>query len=186
MGKENKVFIFCMMLLTVLPTSAQHGDALDDVLQHIPMVSVLILKASGAPDNNSWALTLGTCAATYVVGTGATYGLKHTMHEWRPDNTDHYSFPSGHSMFAFAGATALRHEFGHLSPWVSIGGYGVATFVAVDRVCRDRHYVHDVLAGAAIGALSAELCFFLKNKLFKPEGLDLAFTGTQLAVSYRW
>ena len=183
---KDKVLILCMMLLMVIPTSAQHSDVLDDILQHVSMTSVLTLKLSGVLDNDPWALTLGTCTATYVIGTGATYGLKHTVHEWRPDNTDQHSFPSGHSMFAFAGATALCHEYGYLSPWVSIGGYGVATFAAVDRICRDCHYVHDVLAGAAIGTLSAEFCFLLKNKLFKQEGLDLAFTGTQLAVSYQW
>ena len=57
---------------------------------------------------------------------------------------------------------------------------------AADRVRRDRHYVHDVLAGAAIGTLSTELCYFLKSKLVKSRQLDVAFTGTQLSLSYRW
>ena len=89
-------------------------------------------------------------------------------------------------MFAFAGATMLHHEFGHLSPWVTIGGYGIATLTAVDRLVRDRHYLHDVCAGAAIGIAATELTYFLKQKLFKSRNVDLSFTGQRLDLAIRW
>jgi len=150
------------------------------------MASVVVLKTLGVDNNSTWLELLGSCAATYVVGAGVTYGLKHGVNEMRPDKSDRRSFPSGHTMFAFAGATTLRHEFGKASPWITVGGYGLATFVAIDRVRQDRHYIHDVLAGAAIGVLSSELTYYLRRKLIKNTHLDVSFTGTQLSLAYTW
>ena len=93
---------------------------------------------------------------------------------------------SGHSTFAFAGATMLCHEFGHVSPWVPIGGYGVATLTAIDRLVRDRHYLHDVCAGAAIGVAATELTYFLKKKLLKSKNVDLSFSGQTFDLAIRW
>lgn len=187
MSRTLRIVLVCLLLLELLlPVQAQKSDTADDLLQHVPMASVVVLKAVGAENGHSWIETLGACAATYAVGAAVTYGLKHTVSEWRPDDTDTRSFPSGHSMFAFAGANTLRHEYGHLSPWVSIGGYGLAAFVAADRIRQDRHFTHDVLAGAAIGTLSSELCYYLKSKLIKQPNVDLTFTGTHLYFAYRF
>ena len=89
-------------------------------------------------------------------------------------------------MFAFAGATMLCHEFGQLSPWVPIGGFGVATLTAVDRLVRDRHYLHDICAGAAIGFAATELTYWLKQRLIKSKNVDLSFTGRTLDLAVRW
>lgn len=187
MNMLRRLFLAGVCLLWWLqPLRAQLGGAADDVLQHVPMASVVVLKACGADNRQPWLETLATCAASYAVGTGVTFGLKHSVHEWRPDDSDRRSFPSGHAMYAFAGATALRHEYGHLSPWIPVGGYALATIVAADRVWLDRHYVHDVLAGAAIGTLSAELCYYLNRRVFRSQHVDVAFTGTQFSLSYRW
>lgn len=83
---------------------------------------------------------------------------------------------------AFSGATVLHHEYGHLSPWVSVAGYGVATAVAVDRVARDRHHWYDVAAGAAIGFGCTELCYWASRRLFKNRDVALNFTGSDLQV----
>ena len=158
----------------------------DDVMQHVPMASVLVLKGFGCDSKSEWPELLLTAGVSYAVAAGTTYCLKHTVNERRPDGTDCHSFPSGHATFAFAGATALRHEYGHLSPWVTIGGYGVATLVAADRVRRDRHYIHDVCAGAAIGVLATELTYFVKRKFFKDKRVELSFTGQSLSLAYNW
>ena len=166
---------------------AQKGDTFDDMMQHFPMATVFALKAGGLDSQTaSWPELMATAGATYIIGAGTAYGLKHTMNEWRPDDSDRNSFPSGHAMFAFAGATTLHHEYGHVSPWVSVSGFGVAALVAADRVRRDRHYIHDVCAGAAIGVLSAELTYFLKRKYLKSKEVSVGFNGQSVNLVARW
>ena len=177
-------------------------------MQHVPMAAVFALKAGGVENQSvlgaldreeSWIELIATAGATYLIGTGVTYGLKHTVREWRPDDSDRRSFPSGHAMYAFAGATTLYHEYGHISPWVTVSGFGTAALVAADRVRRDRHYLHDVCAGAAIGVLSAELTYYIKKRYIKPKivahshqgrhrsgGIDVAFTGQSVSLLARW
>lgn len=173
------------MALTV-SAQQRHSDGIDDVLQHVPMASVFVLKACEFENETPWAELALTAVASYTLATATTYSLKQVVGERRPDKSDHRSFPSGHATYAFAGASMLCHEFGHLSPWVPIGGYGLATLTAVDRVRRDRHYLHDVCAGAAIGFAATELTYYLKQKFIKSKNVDLSFTGQELYLALRW
>lgn len=77
----------------------------------------------------------------------------------------------------------LHKEFGKVSPWISVAGYSVATLTAADRVMRDRHHWYDVAAGAAIGILSTELCYFVGGKLLKDKGVAVAFNGRGFDVA---
>jgi len=147
------------------------------------MASVYMLKVCGANNNATWLETATATIGAYAIATAVTYTGKRVVSERRPDGSDKRSFPSGHATFAFAGATALRHEYGHLSPWVTIGGYGLATLIAADRVRQDRHYIHDVCAGAAVGIGATELSYFIKRKLFKDSPVSLAFTGQELTLT---
>ena len=176
-----------LFLLVMLPMHGQKSDAADDVLQHVPMATVLALRACGLQSASpSWTELAASAAAAYTLSAATTYALKHTCHEQRPDDSDRHSFPSGHATFAFAGATVLMKEYGQRSPWIAVGGYGLATLVAADRVRRDRHYVHDVVAGAAIGFAATELTYFLKRKVIKNRNIDLSLSGLQLDVAVRW
>ena len=179
---------FAVSVMAFLPLwSYAQGEAIDDVLQHMPMATTLALRTCGVKSqSDTWAEFLASTGASYVLAAGVAYSLKHSVHEWRPDDSDQKSFPSGHATFAFAGATALRHEYGHLSPWITVGGYGLATLVAADRVRRDRHYTHDVCAGAAIGWLSTELTYYIKKKYIKSDHVDVAFTGQSLSLTLCW
>ncbi|MBP3767978.1 MAG: phosphatase PAP2 family protein [Prevotella sp.] len=160
----------------------RHGDALDDVLAHVPMATVVAMKLGGVESRHDWTQLAVTAGASYLLSAGVALGLKRGINEWRPDHSDQRSFPSGHTTMAFSGATVLHHEYGHLSPWVSVAGYGVATAVAVDRVARDRHHWYDVAAGAAIGFGCTELCYWASRRLFKSRDVALNFTGSDLQV----
>ena len=162
------------------------SDAFDDLLQHVPMASVFVLKVCHLENNTSWTELTLTALSSYTLAATTTYSLKQLVAERRPDKSDRRSFPSGHTTFAFAGATMLTHEFGRLSPWVAIGGYGLATLTAVDRLVRDRHYLHDVCAGAAIGVAATELTYWLKQRFFKSNNVDLSFNGQSLSLALRW
>jgi len=75
-------------------------------------------------------------------------GLKFATERSRPDSSNQYSFPSGHSASAFATATVLQRDLG----WkFGIPAYAMATYVAASRMGANKHYLSDVLAGAAIG-----------------------------------
>jgi len=184
-----------LMIALTFATLALHAqtprsDALDDVLQHAPMASVFVLKACGLENNTSWQELAVTGAAAYIISAATTYSLKQTVQEWRPDDSDRRSFPSGHATFAFAGATMLAHEYGKVEPWTIIGGYGLAAIVAADRLVRDRHYLHDVCAGAVIGVAGTEVAYFLNRRffkrLFKTDQVSFSFSGQSLDFALRW
>jgi membrane-associated phospholipid phosphatase len=80
-----------------------------------------------------------------------TAALKYSVREERPNGSDRRSFPSGHTSLAATGAEFIRKEYGW--GWAA-PAYLAASFVAWSRVEADKHYTHDVLAGAAIGILA--------------------------------
>jgi len=74
--------------------------------------------------------------------------LKVSVQRERPDESDHFSFPSGHSASAFATAGVLQHHYG----WkVGVPATVVAAYVATARVHDNRHYLSDVIFGGAMG-----------------------------------
>ncbi|WP_373369039.1 phosphatase PAP2 family protein [Sphingomonas citri] len=84
----------------------------------------------------------------------ATWALKELVHERRPDKSDNLSFPSGHTSVSFAAAMALKRRYG----WqLGAPALAVASFVGIARVRANKHFVHDVIAGAALGSASSLL-----------------------------
>jgi len=66
------------------------------------------------------------------------------------------SFPSGHTAAAFALATVVSLQYRH-SFWAGAVSYSVAAAVGLSRMALDKHWLSDVVAGAAIGHLVARL-----------------------------
>ena len=162
-------FTATLLFTAASPATAQtpryHGDGIDDYLRFVPLASTFALKASGVESASSWRRLAVNTAVGVGLTCGVTLALKHTVHDLRPDRTDNRAFPSGHTSIAFAGARILDREFRHISPWISVAGYAVATATAVDRVRRNRHRWDDVACGAAIGIISTEAAYWLGDKL---------------------
>ena len=85
-----------------------------------------------------------------LYSAGATTVLKNIIKEQRPNHADRYSFPSGHTTtaFAFASTVAQLHEW-----YWGTAAYLFAGFVGFSRINDNYHYLHDVAAGATIGAV---------------------------------
>jgi len=91
-----------------------------------------------------------------LISQGTTQLIKVSTSRTRPDGTAR-SFPSGHTASAFATATVLQAELG----WkAGVPAYAVATWVAASRVQTERHFLSDVVAGAAIGMLAGRAVTF--------------------------
>jgi len=89
---------------------------------------------------------VGDLLSVSALSTLATGFLKGIVHERRPNGNLH-SFPSGHTTFAVAGAAFLQERYG----WTyGVPAFAVASFVAYSRVRADKHWWHDVAAGAAV------------------------------------
>jgi PAP2 superfamily protein len=77
--------------------------------------------------------------------------LKFATHRQRPDASNYQSFPSGHAAITFAGATVIER---HLGWKKSLLGYGIASYVAASRLHDNRHFLSDVVFGAAVGSIA--------------------------------
>jgi membrane-associated phospholipid phosphatase len=78
--------------------------------------------------------------------------LKLATGRMRPNGEDNKSFPSGHTMSAFAFAAVMSREY-HDKPLVVFGSYGFATAVGLSRVGGLNHFPSDVVVGAVLGEL---------------------------------
>jgi len=167
-----------VVILAGLPSASRAADVEDagDV------VSVLLpLAGIGTAlvrhDREGQVQFLESFATNAVV----TAGLKRAVNKTRPDGDCCNSFPSSHTSFAFMGASFLQRRYGRK---FAIPAYAAAVFVGYSRVAADRHYVEDVLAGAAIGYASS---YFFTTKY---DGLTVSpvagrdFTG--VAISKVW
>lgn len=126
--------------------------------------SAAVLAAAGGPRGR-----LAAAAGLASVGVAASLvnlALKPIGGRRRPDRVTEQvpvarhvrmpsstSFPSGHSAAAFAFATGVGHE---LAP-AAIPLCGLAALVAYSRVHTGVHYPADVVAGALIGTVLAQL-----------------------------
>lgn len=118
----------------------------------------LIAVAIGAPTvQGDWdgALQAG---GSMLAATAVTQSLKEAFPEWRPDRSDRRSFPSQHTSVSFAAAATISNRYG----WqYGLPAHIVAGFVGFSRVKANKHHVHDVLVGAAIGEVAG---FLITNK----------------------
>src|SRR3954453_4705897 len=130
----------------------------------LSLAAAAILAATGGRRGRR-AAGIGL-ASVGVTATFVNLGVKPLGRRPRPDRAvervpvarhvrmpSSTSFPSGHSATAFAFATGVGHG---LAP-AAIPLHGLAALVAYSRVHTGVHYPGDVVAGALIGTVLAQL-----------------------------
>ena len=105
----------------------------DDYLQYAPAGVMVGMKAFGVRSRSSWGRMLVSDAFSAGLMAIGVNSLKYSCRVMRPDGSSRNSFPAGHTATAFMTATMFHKEYGHRSPWYSIGGYTVATVTGVTR-----------------------------------------------------
>lgn len=166
---------------TAIPDFRWHYD---DYLQYAPAAVMLGVKAAGYEGQSSWGRMLVADAFSTAAMAIAVNGVKYSVKRLRPDNSRRNSFPSGHTATAFMTATMLHKEYGWKSPWFSIGGYTAAAVTGVSRIMNNRHWMSDVVAGAALGIGAVELGYFLTDLIFKEKGLNSAWQDPKFFYDY--
>lgn len=162
--------------------SSNQKTQIDNYLPFLPIVAVYGLNALGIEGKNNFrdrTMILGLSGI--IVGT-AVFSIKSLSGETRPDGSDKYSFPSGHTAAAFATAEFLRQEYKDVSPWYGVAGYAVAAATGYLRMYNNKHWLGDVAAGAGIGIMSTKLAYWIypviKHTLFKDKEVSTVIMPT--------
>jgi undecaprenyl-diphosphatase len=115
-----------------------------------------ILLTYGGPER---FVAVGAAALAVGTGIGVFKILKRVSHRPRPCQLeshcwstilppDQFSFPSGHSITAFAIATCVGMFYPQLLDTLMVA----AVCIAASRIILGMHFLSDVVAGSAIGA----------------------------------
>jgi len=144
-----------------------NGFRFEDYLQYTPAVAAYAMKFGKVGSTHDLLDMTILYGLSNLVAGGITVGTKIKVGRMRPDNTDHQSFPSGHTETAFVAAEFLHQEFKDRSVWISVGGYTAAAVVGVARIYHDKHWVSDVVTGAGVGILSTKAVYWVYPYLQK-------------------
>ena len=131
----------------------------------IAITIVLILKKY---TRKNGIIMLVSLTISAIIGNGI---IKNIVRRQRPfielDLTpfipppEGFSFPSGHSLISFVGATCI---FCINKKWGVIG-YILAFFIALSRVVLMVHYPSDIITGSILGIIIALIITYLLKKL---------------------
>lgn len=171
---QNIVYSFSMREKWT-PTWVDKNDdngLIVDATQYVPIALPWAMKAIGQPTRSAWGRMSISQGLGVVMMGGSVKLLKNVVGDMRPDATDYTSFPSGHTAWAFLGATMIERELGWKSPWYTFGAYTFASAVAMQRVVDKRHFPIDVVGGAAIGVIAGHLGYFIGDKIFGDKQLE--------------
>jgi len=144
------------------------GRGYPNALYMAGMLTYGLIEGDSVAKQNAGEMLEATLYSTLV-----TTALKYSIQEKRPSTNSRESFPSGHTTagFSFASYIGCRHSLG----W-GIAAYGLAGFIGFSRINDNKHYLHDVTAGATIGtAYGIGVCLSANKR-----------NGVQTSNSVRW
>ncbi len=141
---------------------------IDDFIQFVPIAEMYGADLIGIKAKNHWFDQSKNLFISSLLTTGTIWILKRWTNKTRPSGA-RFSFPSGHTTFAFTNATVLYNEFHQTSPVLAYSGYFFATTTGTFRMLNNKHWLSDVLAGAGIGIILTNLVYYVEPlKNFNP------------------
>ncbi|MEY2938804.1 MAG: hypothetical protein RL062_1393 [Bacteroidota bacterium] len=153
-------------------------------VQYVGNANPILLTADAYRRGENWKREFVTQFGGIAINGLSTYILKNTVQRTRPfdqyPNQIHpryrpqdYSFPSGHTSWAFQWATATSL---YAKKWyVTVPCFLYAGSIGYSRMAMGVHYPTDVAMGAIVGSGSAFLSYWITKKIFRSTGsLDQA------------
>jgi len=143
---KNRVIVALLLLFFSFSINANEYESLGDAIQYaLPLTALGMTFTNEDPEGRTqFYKSFGT---TF----GVTYTVKIGVNRTRPNGAD-YSFPSGHTSASFSSAGYIHQRYGYKKGRLA---YFAAAFVGWTRIQANKHYVSDVLAGAALGTASS-------------------------------
>ncbi|MES2963671.1 MAG: phosphatase PAP2 family protein [Bdellovibrionota bacterium] len=107
------------------------------------------LWAYGANSNHPRSVHAGQASIEAIVSTSVVVStMKLAGNRLRPDASDRYSFPSGHTSTVFASAGVLHEFYG----WkIGLLAESIGILTGLSRVEANRHWFSDTVGGGLIG-----------------------------------
>lgn len=181
------------------------ADGLSDIAVHYgeggPVIALMAgMYGVGLAFENDWlretAFLAGTAvvisaglstAGKFIVGRARPYA-ELGNHEFRPfsDSDEFHSFPSGHTIVAFALSAVLAERI--KNSWATVGLYTAAAACAFSRMYEDQHWLSDVVFSAAVSIAVAHSVVRWFEESFSPAGeagLSVVPTGQGIAIVWR-
>lgn len=139
------------------------------------LAGIYISGKQNDDDHNCQAALHGFEALIFTAATTSVFKL--SFHRHRPCETDppnsgiwdgpsfkrkNASFPSGHTSSAFCIAALLASEYKD-KPAIGTISISLASLVGISRIYENKHWLTDVLAGAALGFACGKLIYALNK-----------------------
>jgi len=107
----------------------------------------IVGPSTNGPKTNKWSAMGFDMMRGQILSQAVAHGTKVIVRRDRPTG-ECCSFPSGHAASAFAAAAVLERHLGYRGSWPFLVG---ATYVGTSRLVDNRHFLSDVVFGAAVG-----------------------------------
>ncbi len=150
---------------SIWDNNPHQSTRIDDYIWIAPAVSVYAFNLAGLKGKHNFIDRSFLLGLSYTIAGAVVAPTKKFTKELRPDGSNRFSFPSGHTAQAFVSAEFLRMEYKDVSPWYGVAGYAVATATGYLRMYNNKHWLSDVAAGAGVGILSVQAAYWIYPKL---------------------
>jgi hypothetical protein len=134
---------------------------IENYLRDVPVVMLYAADVSGFRHRNSAFNQTKFLIISRLTTGFLTQYIKLLTNVTRP-NGKSYAFPSGHTSEAFTSAAVLYNETIDYNPWLAYSGYLFATATGILRITNNWHWISDVLVGAGLGMLVANIVYYFE------------------------